>query len=96
VKHLLVRDEREAAVDRAGDRLGYLVLSFGILVIVAYRSFAMDEASWELLGLVVAGGIVAAGYRAVNRALTRDAVVVVGITLLVAAVVAILVTFGRG
>jgi hypothetical protein len=36
---LLVRDEREVSVDRAADRLAYVVLSFGLLAVVAYRSF---------------------------------------------------------
>lgn len=53
---LLVRDEREVSVDRAGDRLAYVVLSFGLLMVIAYRSFVEGVGSWELLGLVVLGG----------------------------------------
>ena len=80
----LVRDEREADVDRAGDRLAYLVLSYGLLVLVAYRSFAEGRASWDLLGLVVLGGAVGAMYRLWNRALSREAAIVFGVTALVA------------
>jgi hypothetical protein len=40
---LMVRDERERGVDQAADRLS-AVLSFGLLAIVAYRSFARGEA----------------------------------------------------
>jgi hypothetical protein len=36
----LVRDEREVSVDSAADRLGYVVLSFGLLAVVAYRSLS--------------------------------------------------------
>ena len=88
MRNLLARDERESAVDHAGDRLGYLVLSYGLLAIVAYRSFVGNEASWELLGLVVVGGLVGAGHRIANRAMTRQAALVVGITLVVAVAVA--------
>ena len=53
MKQLRARDERELTVDRAGDRLAYLALSYGLLVVIAYRSFVERQASWELLGLVV-------------------------------------------
>ena len=84
MNHLLVRDEREASVERAGDRLAYLVLSYGLLVLVAYRSFAEGQASWDLLGLVVLGGAVGGAYRLWNRAISREAAIVFGVTALVA------------
>ena len=34
---LLVRDEREVSVDCAADRLAYVVLPFGLLMVIAYR-----------------------------------------------------------
>lgn len=37
MNHLVPRDEREQGIDHAADRLAYLVLSFGLLAIVAYR-----------------------------------------------------------
>jgi hypothetical protein len=55
---LMARDERERGIDDAADRLAYLVLSYGLLVIVAYRGLVDREATWDLLGLVVLGGIV--------------------------------------
>jgi hypothetical protein len=58
---LTPRDERETSVDQAADRLAYLVLSFGLLAIAAYRSFVAREGSWDLIGLVVIGGTVAVG-----------------------------------
>jgi hypothetical protein len=96
MKNLLARDERESAIDRSGDRIGYLVLSYGLLAIVAYRSFVGNEASWELLGLVVLGGLVGAGYRIANRAMTHEAMLVVGITLVVAFALAVVVALSLG
>jgi hypothetical protein len=93
---LRTRDERETAVDRAGDRLAYLVVSYGLLVVVAYRSFVDGQASWELLGLVLLGGAVGTAYRLRHRALTREAMLVAAITLVVAAVVATVVALGLG
>ena len=85
------RDERESTVDRAGDRLAYLVLSYGLLLIVAYQSLVEHRAAWELLGLVVLGGVVGSAYRVRNRALTRNSAGLAGVTILVAAVVGAIV-----
>ena len=91
---LLVRDEREMSVDRAADRLAYVVVSFGLLAVVAYRSFVDGVASWELLGLVLLGGAVSTGYRLRQSVLTRQAVLVLGLTTLVALVVGAVVVVG--
>ena len=91
------RDEREAGIDLAADRLSYLVLSYGLLAVVAYRAFALGEASWDLLGLVVLGGLVGTGYRFRGRAVARGWAAVVVATIVVAAVVAaiLVLTLGR-
>ncbi|MEX1171764.1 MAG: hypothetical protein WEG56_04030 [Chloroflexota bacterium] len=79
MNHLVSRDERESSVDHRGDRLAYLVLSFGLLAIVAYRSFAEGAASWDLLALVVLGGVVGTVYRLSQRAVSREwAIVAIG------------------
>jgi hypothetical protein len=82
------RDEREINVDQAADRLSYLVLSFGLLAIVAYRSFVDREASWDLFGLVVVGGLVGTAYRARKRAVSRRWALVAAGTVAVALIVA--------
>jgi hypothetical protein len=88
MNRLTLRDEREVSVDQAADRLSYLVLSFGLLAIVAYRSFVGREASWDLLGLVLLGGLVGTGYRARQRAMSRRWALVVAGTGAVGLVVA--------
>jgi hypothetical protein len=84
----MMRDEREVSVDQAADRLSYVVLSFGLLGIVAYRSFVDREASWDLLGLVLVGGLVGTAYRARHRAVSRRWAAVLAGTVAVALVVA--------
>ena len=83
------RDEREAGIDLAADRLAYLVLSYGLLLAVAYRAFAWQQSSWDLLGLVVLGGVAGVGYRAWHRALSGRWTTVVGLSIAAAAVVAV-------
>jgi hypothetical protein len=67
----VVRDERTVAVEHASYRWAYLVLSYGLLLSVMYRSFVLHEASWDLLLLVVVGGAVSALYQGSYRVLTR-------------------------
>jgi hypothetical protein len=87
------RDERESGIDRAADRLAFLVVSYGLLVIVAWRSLVRGEAAWELLALVVIGGVVGTVYRFANGALTRSWLAPAVITALAAMAVAALVAF---
>ena len=88
---MVTRDERETRIDLAADRIGYLVVSYGLLLIVAYRSFVNGEAAWDLIGLVVLGGFVGLAYRARQRvALGRWTLTLV--TIGIAAIVAALIT----
>lgn len=68
MRGLVSRDERELGVDLTADRLSYLVLSFGLLGIVAWRSFVDDETPWDLLALVVGAGAADTLYRLWQRA----------------------------
>lgn len=82
------RDERTTAVEHASFRMAYLFLSYGLLAAVAYRSFVHHEQPWDLLALVVAGGVVSAGYQAANRTLGRRWAWITGVTVLAAALLA--------
>ncbi len=95
MNRLLAPDEREVSVNGAADRLAYVVLSFGLLAVVAYRSFVEGVDSWELLALVLLGGIVSVGYRLWQGALTRQAVLVLALATLMAIVIAALVVGTR-
>jgi hypothetical protein len=88
MNHFVLRDEREQGIDRAADRLAYLVLSFGLLAIVAYRSFVDGAASWDLLGLVILGGVVGTLYRLARRAVSREWIIVAAGTAAIALAVA--------
>lgn len=94
MRSLFIRDEREAAVEQGGDRLAYIVVSYGLLLIVAYRSFVEQQASWDLLALVVAGGIVSVGYRMWRRGLSRNVLALVGLTIAIAVLFGALFALG--
>jgi hypothetical protein len=93
---VLLHEERQRSVDQTADRLAYLVITFGLLAVVAYRSFADGEASWDLLALVVAGGGVALAHRLVKGAMTRrSALVLLGSAALAALTGLVMVVAGR-
>lgn len=83
------RDERTTAIENVGYRWAYLVLSFGLLADVAFRSFAHGESSWDLFALIILGGAVHAGYQAWHRVLYRRWVLMSVVTMVAAAIVAV-------
>ena len=93
---IVPRGERERRDDLAADRLAYLVVSYGLLISVAYRSFVLGDSSWDLLGIVVLGGIIGAAYRVrqgvVSSRWTLTLLATVAIAILVAG---LLVLAGR-
>ena len=58
------------------------------------REAAVEQGGDRLAYLVVFGGIVSVGYRLSRRALSRNALVLVGLTIAVAVVVGALVALG--
>lgn len=89
------RDERTTVVEHASYRLAYLFLSYALLLDVAYRSFTRSESPWDLLALVVLGGVVSTVYQARHQILGRRWVVVTLATVMAAAVVAAVVAMTR-
>jgi hypothetical protein len=67
---IVQRDERTVLVENASFRWAYLVLSFGLLGLTAYRSYVWRENPWDLMALVVLAGVVPAGYQGYHHVLT--------------------------
>ena len=84
----IIRDERTTTVENASYRLAYLLLSFGVLLSVAWRAFAWKEAGWDLLGLVIVSGFVATFYQGIHQVLTRHWALMAVVTAIVAAALA--------
>ena len=88
----VVRDERTLAVENASYRWAYGVLTYARLGDVMYRSLVRHEAAWDLMALVVVGGIVCTVYQARQKILAhgwlRKVVLVACIAGVIAAVVA--------
>jgi len=65
----VMRDERTVAVENASYRLAYTLLSFGVLLSVAYRGLVLGQSGWDLLGLVIVSSGVATFYQGVHKTL---------------------------
>jgi hypothetical protein len=96
MRALLTRDEREQSVDLAADRVSFLVVSYGALLLAAYRSFVLHESAWDLLGLVVVGGAAGLLFRLRSGVVTRPWTWVLVATVVLAAVAAALIAAGVG
>ncbi len=94
MNRLVPRDEREVVVDLEATRLGYVVLTFGLLLVVMYRSFFNKEAPWDLLALVILSGLASTVYTARRRAASRQWLLAGVVTIVVGAVVAAAIAVG--
>jgi hypothetical protein len=82
------QDERTVAVENASYRWAYCLLTYALLVDVMWRGLFRREAAWDLMALVVVGGVVTAVYQARQRILTQGWVMKVVLACCVAAVFA--------
>jgi len=84
------RDERTVAVENAGYRWAYGVVTFALLIDVVIRAMVRDEAAWDLMAMVVVGGIVCMIYQARKNALPHGWVMLVLLVMCVTALIALL------
>ena len=91
----VIRDERTITIENASYRWAYHLLSFGLLASVVYRGFIRQESSWDLLALVILGGLVTTLYQGIHRVLSRRWALVTVITVLIAGAMALAITFLR-
>lgn len=82
------RDERTSFVENESYRIAYLLMSYGLLAIVAYRGFILQQSSWDLLALVILGGLAATFYQGANKVLSYRWITVTIITFIVAGLLA--------
>lgn len=85
------KDERTIFVENQSYRYGYIFLNFGILINIMYRSFRLNEAPWDLFGLIFLGGLVTTvyqyRYKIFTKKWTKDILILIVISAIVAAVV---------
>ena len=91
----ILHDERTVALENASYRLGYMVLSYGLLFIVAFRAFFYNESNWDLMALLILTGLATTAYQGFHKILSKRWVYLFVITAVIAAVAAIGITVLR-
>ncbi len=85
------KDERTVAVEKSAYTFAFRVVLFAILVDVMYRSLFLGQDTWDLLGIIFLGSLVATIYQRWYRALAcnwwKTALVAAGIAFVVAAAI---------
>lgn len=71
------------------------MLTLGVLVSVAYRAYALGDASWDVLALVFVAGVITVGYQSVHHVLTPQALRLGATAAIVAAAIALAATWLR-
>ena len=89
------RDERTIVAENVSYRWGFLVLSFGLLLAIAYRSFMLGQTSWDLLALVIIGGGVTTAYQASQQILSRRWAMMSGAAMLIALAIAVILIVAK-
>lgn len=82
------RDERTVAVENASYRWAYSLLTYALLVDVMLRSLVRHEASWDLMALVIMGGVGCTVYQARQKILAHGWVMKVVLVACIASVFA--------
>ena len=82
----ICQDERTLAVQNRSFRLAYALLAYGLLADILIRAFLRHEVNWDLVALVLAGGILAKAYQAVNKAIATRQWLLFGASFLITAV----------
>jgi hypothetical protein len=86
------RDERTLAVENASYRWAYVLVVYGLLLDVAYRGLH-NEAAWDLMALVIGGGVICSVYQARQRTLAKGWLNKVALVGCLVAVIAFVVAF---
>jgi hypothetical protein len=84
------RDERTVAVENASYRWAYFLLTYALLISVMYRSLIRHEAAWDLMALVIVGGLVCTVYQARHKILAHSWVMKTVLVACIAGVIAAL------
>lgn len=91
----ILRDERYYAVENASYRVGYLIMTFGTLVLCTIRSALFQQSNWDFFGLVIIASLAATVYQIRKNILpyTIKTLILMVVLSLITAAVAGLVVF---
>ena len=86
------KDERTTFIEHQSYKYGYMVLNFGILINIIYRSLRFNEAPWDLFGLIFLSGLITTAYQYKQRILTIKWMRNILLLVIITAIIAVIVT----
>lgn len=96
MKNQVERDERTVVVEKASHSAAYIFIIYAILIDVAYRAFKLGESSFDLLAIVILGGIIStiyqARYKVLNNFWLKMVILAMVIAIFIAILIAIMIT----
>lgn len=85
------KDERGILVEKSSYALAYVLTTYAILVDVIYRAVILKQATWDLLGIVILGGLAATLYQTRYKITNRGWVKAIALSILAGVVAAVVV-----
>lgn len=94
----IIHDERYYAVENASYRIGFMIMAFGLLILIVIRSIVYQESNWDPFALVIIASGMATIYQAVHKIIHfswKYVYYAIAAALLAAVVVYIAATFSK-
>lgn len=95
ISKIVEKDERTKFIENISYKHGYIFITFALLIDVAYRSFKLNEAPWDLLGIVIISGFVMSIYQYKQSVLGKTWLKTFVLTLITALIIAFLMVVIR-
>jgi len=91
--NMVQKDERTTFIENISYKYGYTFIAFALLLDVMYRSLKLDEAPWDLLGIIIISGLVMSIYQYQQRILGRRWIRTMILTVVIAFICALVSIF---
>lgn len=90
INKMVEKDERTTFIENISYRFGYIFITFALLLDVAYRSLKLNEAPWDLLGIIIISGFFMSIYQYKQRILGKAWLRIFVLTFTIALIIATL------
>ena len=68
---IVEKDERTTLIENISYKHGYNFIAFAFLLDIMYRSFRLNEAPWDLLGIIIISGLIMSIYQNKHKILGK-------------------------
>lgn len=90
---MIIKDERTTFIENISYKFGYNFIAFALLLDVVYRALRFNEASWDLLAIVIISGLVMTIYQYRKKILGKTWLKATAITFVITFIIAFIIAF---